>query len=97
MDESLGDCDDTVYLDDEAAVAGALDFQDNSFMPLERTGGQPHLCTLGEIELVGLEIQACLIVIGCGGNEEPHLAVRDSAFLTGTCIHHVLEVGNLHI
>ena len=97
MDESLGDRDDTVYLDDEAAVAGALDFQDNSFMPLERAGGHPHLCTLGEIELVGLELQERLVVIGCGGNEEPHLAVRDSDFLTGTCIHHVLEVGNLHI
>ena len=56
MDECPGDGDDSFNMDDQTAVAGTLDFQENTLLAFERAGGNADAGTFGEIQLLRLEV-----------------------------------------
>ena len=56
MDQCLCDSDDTFNMDDQTAVAGTLDFQENTLLALERAGGNADAGAFGEIQFLRLEV-----------------------------------------
>lgn len=91
-----GDGDDTLYEDDEAAVTGALDFQENALVAFHRAGGHADAGALGQVQLFRLEVEKSLVIICGGGNEGAHLGIRYHYLFPGPLVHHILEIWNPH-
>ena len=56
MDEGLGDGDDAFDVDYQAAVTGALHFQEDTFVTFQGTGCYSDAGSLGKIQFLGLEV-----------------------------------------
>lgn len=97
MDGGHGNGDDSLYLDDDTTVAGALHFQEDAFLAGEVTAGDTYTGSFRQIQLFGTEVKQ-VVVVGAGhGDETLHLDVGDDYLLTAAGIGDVLQVGDLRL